>query len=82
MLMNKLCHFCAFFSYFGVKTGTFLQILNLISMLRMQEMVLVGFKFRKFSGGGGMPPNPLGRAWPSATHAYFIMKNATVRLRR
>jgi hypothetical protein len=26
-------------------------------MLRMQEMVLAGFKFQKFYGGG-MPPNP------------------------
>jgi hypothetical protein len=62
------------------KTGTFLQILNLISLLRMQEMVLAGFKFQKFYGGA-CPRTPLGRAWPSATHVHFI-QNATVRLRR
>jgi hypothetical protein len=43
--------FVRFFLILVWKTGTFLQILNLISMLRMQEMVLAGFKFQKFSGG-------------------------------
>ena len=71
MLMNKFCNFCAFFSYFGVKKGTFLQILNLISMLRMQEMVLADFKFQKFSGGA-CPQTPLGRAGPSTPHVDFI----------
>jgi hypothetical protein len=69
-----------FFLILVWKTGTFLQILNLISMLRMQEMVLAGFKFQKFYGGA-CPQTPLGRAWPSAPHVDFI-QNATVRLRR
>jgi hypothetical protein len=72
--------FVRFFLILVWKTGTFLQILNLISMLRMQEMVLAGFKFQKFSGGA-CPQTPLGRAWPSAPHVDLI-QNATVRLRR
>jgi hypothetical protein len=72
--------FVRFFLILVWKTGTFLQILNLISMLRMQEMVLAGFKFQIFSGGA-CPQTPLGRAGPKAPHVDFI-QNATVRLRR
>jgi hypothetical protein len=73
MLMNKFCNFCGVFSYFGVKNRYFST--HLISMLRMQEMVLAGFKFQKFSGGP-CHQTPLGGAWPSATHVHFIQNDA------
>jgi hypothetical protein len=45
-----------FFLFWCEKEALFPQILNLISALRMQEMVFAGFKFQKFSGGHAPKP--------------------------
>jgi hypothetical protein len=68
-----------FFLFWCEKEALFPQILNLISTLRMQEMVFAGFQISKIFLGA-CPEIPLGRAWPAATQ-LDLSQNATVRLR-